>query len=143
MRHLLLLLYLFITIESTKDTKSVQVYKLDSEDDANFSLNAKPNSKISLRLIGNPTTGYGWFLKNPEKLDENFLVSTNLDDRNSAPFKRDQSAQFLLGSPGYFSFEFKVKDKGNPTVEFVYKRPWEQEGVKSFKVELNINDDDD
>jgi len=97
----------------------------------NFEFEIKDNSEFIVKLEGNPTTGFSWFLKNDEEIkDSSVIESLNIDDNNglknyiSKPTKGP-----VCGSGGTFVFKFKVNNAERnvlPKLIFIYKRPWEQ-----------------
>jgi inhibitor of cysteine peptidase len=73
-----------------------------------------PGSVITIRLPGNPTTGYGW-----EASIGNGAVLTAL---GSPVFEPSSSA---LGAGGTYTFRYKAIAAGRAGLTIVYRRSWE------------------
>ncbi len=80
------------------------------------SLTAEKGSTVTIRVEGNPSTGYSW---------EASEISPNLTliDRHFEDTRKDPQ---LLGAPGMFVFTFKALEAGTGSVRLDYLRPWEK-----------------
>lgn len=79
-------------------------------------VNAMVNKTFIIKLISNPTTGYGWQLQEP--LDKQMLKLVRSD------FQRPRSN--LVGAPGKEIWTFKALKPGKTTIRMKYVRPWEK-----------------
>jgi len=77
------------------------------------------DSKITLKLKSNPTTGYSWFLR---QYDTGLVV----------PVKREYKSpeKEMIGSGGYELWTFTIKQSihivpQQTTIRLVYARPWQ------------------
>jgi predicted secreted protein len=75
---------------------------------------AEVGTTFDIRLEGSPTTGYRWEARSVPALVE--LV----DHRLEPDLKR-------AGGRATYRFTFQAKRPGSARLEFVYKRPWEDE----------------
>ena len=99
-----------------------------ARDGGNEELDVSSNTPFTIKLEGNPSTGYSWYLNNADELKDSAIEPLNLDEYNSGDFLQDDVPYGVVGARGTFVFKFKVKeiDGELPPLEFVYKRPWEQ-----------------
>ncbi|ORX87249.1 hypothetical protein BCR32DRAFT_240379 [Anaeromyces robustus] len=118
-----------------------------SQNGGNFNLDIKDNSSFTVKIAGNPTTGYSWFLANAEELkSSNVIIPTNLDENNvSQDYISDPHEEGMVGYGGTFVYKFNVKDacserKGYQVLNFGYKRPWETNVIAKAEVVINITD---
>jgi len=106
----------------------------------------KTNQIFAIELEGNVSTGYSWFLENPEKVKDLGLIRpTNLNEYNEGKFyKRDELYKTekepqMLGAPGLFRFDFIASEKtGHEEITFTYKRPWDDSDKKQTTLNLKI-----
>jgi len=94
---------------------------------------------FSVKLNGNPTTGYSWVLMNEEEIASSGVVSKVADD-----YVEDEHEEGMVGVGGTFTFEFMVNNacgKQLPNLVFGYKRPWEDEVADKAEYTLNLKDD--
>jgi len=94
---------------------------------------------FTVKLDGNPTTGYSWILENEEEISASGIVSKVNDD-----FVEDDHEEGMVGVGGKFIFEFMVNNacgKQLPNLVFAYKRPWEVDAVEKAEYSLNLKDD--
>ena len=95
---------------------------------------------FSIKIRGNPTTGYGWYLENVNSIDRNTLEPLNLNQHNSATdFVTDPHAEGMVGVGGSYFFKFRAKQAvENLKLTFVNKRPWETTNERVATVNVNI-----
>jgi len=104
-------------------------------------LEVKNDTTFDVKIQGNPTTGYSWYLENVDEVNSSGVEPLNLDENNSGDYMQKQSNVPLMGAGGTFSFKFKVKDVNNlPTLSFVYMRSWEKEAVATAKLTLKSSE---
>ena len=125
-----------------------QVLDVDTEANSNNVFSVKKGKKFKVKLAGNPTTGYSWFLLNLENLASSKYVSnvdTNEDGTAggyvpSVPPSEDGIP--LVGSGGDFYYTFKAVAKTSEPVEllFSYQRPWlkTNDDPNAVKVKINV-----
>jgi len=96
---------------------------------------------ISLKIRGNKTTGFGWYLENRDALEKNIIDPLNLDESKSTQdYMVDENPDHLMGIGGYFHFDFKIMDNAEKkTVELIFsnKRPWEDKQPMTL-VHVNV-----
>lgn len=132
-------LLIAIIINSVMDKTIIEVP--NSED--SWELSASKGDTISVKIRGNKTTGYNWFLLNADKLDKNLVKPLNLkEDSSTSDYKVDDNPNHLMGVGGYFYFDFKIADDAPNQVvelEFSHRRSWEPiENQKIKKARLTI-----
>ena len=122
-----------------KDIPKERVFNLDkSHDGQEFSVGM--DQEFSIKIRGNPTTGYGWYLAEEIQEDES-LLSTNLkEDRSSKNYEKDSAPEHMMGVGGNFYFNFKGQRAGTYPLIFVNKRPWETESVNQKAIRVTVND---
>ena len=125
-----------------------QVLDVDTEANSNNVFSVKKGKKFKVKLAGNPTTGYSWFLLNLENLASSKYVSnvdTNEDGTAggyvpSVPPSEDGIP--FVGSGGDFYYTFKAVAKTSEPVEllFSYQRPWlkTNDDPNAVKVKINV-----
>ena len=113
------------TIEQNVDKKELKVQEY---------------STISLKLEGNPGTGFGWYLENKDDLLKSNIKPLNLNEFQSVEFSKCEDNK-LLGQGGYFDFHFKLLPGAeNAEAKFVYKRFNVAENAKPLSVNIKINE---
>ena len=88
-------------------------------------------SRVSIKLEGNPTTGYLWDLT---ECDQTILAQSSEVDY--------KSGSSLVGAGGIYTFDFKAVDSGKTRVKLIYHRPWETdiEPLNVFEVMIVVKD---
>lgn len=113
-----------------------RIFSLDNEQESN-TFQAGIEDEFFIKMKGNPTTGYSWFLAETSNKDD--LVALNLNDVNSSKnYESSPNPAKLLGSGGVYYFKFKGVKEGNYSLMFVKKRIWEQNSIDEKFVHLNI-----
>ena len=124
-------LYLIIII--TFSICADEIYEMPSLI-TNWNLDVKSHSKFTVKIRGNPTTGYIWKIDNAEKVNitnesSNFITCINLNNNNSTnDFLMDNKNQNIIGQSGFYFFKFKTNSVTFPTsfeIDFIEKKPWE------------------
>lgn len=146
---LLILLSACCTLASANEFRIININDFKGE---GTYLPVKSGQKFIIELEGNPTTGYGWFLEDTEKLNKQLLTPLNLDDKNSAEFYRRHSDNQTetetqrVGVGGLYHFKFQASQtqSGDQVLTFVYKRSWtaENEVRQSINIKV-VNPDKD
>jgi predicted secreted protein len=108
---------------------------------AEAEIKVKSGSEFNIKIAGNPTTGYSWYLNNEDELKNGGVQPTNLDETKSADYDQNDAPMGMVGVPGKFNFKFKL-DEGKtnvPEIQFSYKRPWEKnDGIYLIKVKVVV-----
>ena len=108
---------------------------------AESEIKVKNGSEFNIKIAGNPTTGYSWYLNNEDELKKGGVQPTNLDEYKSADFVENDHPEGMVGVGGKFDFKFKLDEgkKNVPDIKLCYKRPWEKnEGSYLIKVKVVI-----
>jgi predicted secreted protein len=94
-------------------------------------INSIVGQQISIRLAGNPTTGFTW---NDATKSEVVKLAGKVTHRASNQ---------LIGAPGISTATFKTMAAGKGTIVLEYKRPWEKNPpAKTFKLTLVVGGKD-
>ena len=106
---------------------------------SNLSMVVKANKLFSIRLQGNPTTGYMWALTNTDAINSS-AASPVEKNGEFGTFKPDPHQKGMVGVGGIFEFTFKAGEATNELIplEFAYKRAWEQENGKVVTVMVQV-----
>ena len=81
--------------------------------------------EFSVRLESNPTTGYAWVVETlPESVE--FLGSEY----------EKLEGKLEVGSPGIQAFRFRAQKAGEHQINFILKRQWERNAIKSHTVKV-------
>ena len=106
---------------------------------SNLSMVVKANKLFSIRLQGNPTTGYMWALTNADAINSS-AVSPVEKNGEFGTFKPDPHQKGMVGVGGIFEFTFKAGEATNELIplEFAYKRAWEQENGNVVTVKVQV-----
>ena len=126
-----------VTCRGGTASEAANTFTFDSEEENSWQIKVKANSRITLRILGNPTTGYEWQL-NRGNLNDQFLKPVKLASNNIGRFEEPDVPFGFVGAPGYYIFQFDVLKTGNTNIEFKYKRPWETEVARTLKTNLEI-----
>ena len=88
-----------------------------------------PGEELSIRLPGNPTTGYLWEVVTSD--------SAVLNRKGEAAFVADADR---VGAGGQSIFRFTAGGDGSVRLRLVYRRPWEKEihPIKVFEVVVTV-----
>ncbi len=84
--------------------------------------------EFSVRLESNPTTGYVWDVDTLAESIE-FLGS-----------EYEKSAgEHSPGDPGIQAFRFRARKAGEHQINFILKRQWEKNAIKSYTVKVKAS----
>ena len=107
------------------------VHELPTSNKEKIIIFANKGQTFSIKIRGNKTTGYSWFLLNPEKLDKETIEPLNLNEHNTTTnYQMDENPNHLSGVGGFFYFDFKIPENAETQMlelSFVHKRPWEDQ----------------
>lgn len=103
-------------------------------------LYVKKGETFSIKLKANPTTGYNWYLRAPEELNENVAKCINLNEHNSGDYQVDPHPEGYVGVGGTTSFKFVAGNAAESSYDlnFVYKRPWVADNKNDKGVTIKI-----
>ena len=109
----------------------------------NAELKVEDNKEFNIILEGNPTTGYSWFISNPENFKKsNVVEALNLNPGNMADdYLVNPHEHGMVGVGGCHIFKFKVNNaagKTLPKLLFERKRPWETNKPPAAKAEITL-----
>ncbi len=102
-------------------------------------ITVKENALFELKMDGNPTTGYSWFITNDDQLKDYGIEPLDLEP-DYIPY---DTSGTLMGSGGYFSFQFNAGPASSKSkvIKFVYKRYWEEsEYDKYLTIYVNVKE---
>jgi predicted secreted protein len=115
----------------------------DNDQSNSMDVSVESGKEFSIKIRGNPTTGYGWYLKNAEAISNSaVLKAKNLNEYESTnDYKTDPHAAGMVGVPGsyYFTFEATASAGKKEALTFVYKRPWEKETEPIYTLTVNVS----
>jgi inhibitor of cysteine peptidase len=85
---------------------------------------------LTVKLAGNPTTGFRWFIAKNAKEE--------LAPQGKGEYAPAQKG--LIGGGGTFTFQFRASRVGTSELELVYKRGFEKDKApaKTFKLKLQV-----
>lgn len=84
---------------------------------------------LEVRLPSTPSTGFGWYLKNT---DQSLVTQTGEED-----FISDNPTN-PIGNSGTQIMRYIGKNGGTADLEFVYKRPWENESLPADNYKITV-----
>ena len=117
-----------------------EILSFDSKSQEPFTIKVTEGSYFTLKIKGNPTTGYGWYLENCKQTKSSIVKALNLNDKNGTDdYFSDPHPEGWVGVGGSYYFRFKALSKGNQTLTFANKRPWDESTKTLYKFEVNIN----
>ncbi len=128
---LLLILIISITCDLKEETYTI------SDDSSSWNINSNEGSIIVLKLKGNPTTGYSWYL-NDSNLDTSMIKPLNLNKYKSAEYKSEPHPEGFVGYGGTYYFKFEALKTGSTSCSFSYKRVWMKENNKTYNITFTI-----
>lgn len=101
-----------------------------TKEENNKTVNLPQGTYFSVKLPGNPTTGYCW---ETASIDTAMIYT-------SGGYEYKASSD-LAGAPVLFTLRFKALKTGSSFLKFYYLRIWEKgiTPIDSFKVNINVN----
>ena len=123
-----------------------QVFEVNVDGHTANAFTIKKGLQFKIKLFGNPTTGYSWFLLNLKNITESEFVSnvdTNEDGSAGGYVQReDETGDLIAGEGGdfYFTFEAVAKTSEPVNLLFSYQQPWEgiNNVANAVKVEITV-----
>ncbi len=97
--------------------------------------------ELIVKIKGNPTTGYGWYLSNADQL-KSVVQATNLNAMGSSTnYVQDPAPAGFMGVGGTYLFRFNALTAAdNVNLNFVYRRSWENTPIRELTVALKITE---
>jgi len=106
-----------------------------------LSVTADFDKTIIIKIRGNKTTGYSWYVFNTEQIEsEHMLYPTNLSatfDTNDY-YQFDSAKKGAKGVGGFFYFKFKPLRLGVSNIVFINKRRWEDKYIGKVEVTIKV-----
>ena len=125
--------------EEKNNTKS-EIFDFVPKTDEAFLITVEKAETFSIKIKGNPSTGYGWYLENISLINESLIKPLNLDNYNGTDdYVADKNPQGMVGGGGNYFFKFVSVNKGQLTLTFSNKRPWDPSTAKTYLVNVVIN----
>lgn len=129
--------FLLLVISSNAQN---QIIELNTNNKEVIHVTAKLNTTLDIRVKGNPSTGYNWYLENAEEIiNAKVLTPLNLTNRHgSKNFVQNAHTQGAIGVGGSYSFQFLPSANGRATISLIYKRPWLKNSEKTYTLEVTV-----
>ena len=128
----------FVYNFSMKSDSGEDIQTMPEEGDT-WAVDASVGKAVTIKIRGNPTTGYGWYLKNRVDVEKEAIISaTNLNEYGSGDYATDPHQQGMVGVPGYYYFKFSPLKAGKTQLVFEHKRAWEQTAHRTVSVDVTI-----
>ncbi len=88
-------------------------------------------TQFNIKIPGNPTTGYVYYLANRNEINTNAVEPVNLTTNGSTEYQSNPT-HGMVGVGGNYCFRFLAKeDIENLPLAFEYKRSWEPRAIES------------
>jgi predicted secreted protein len=115
----------------------VNISKNDA-DNSIYQVSVNTAQKLLVKIQGNITTGYEWYLDNYSSIDTNVLRPLNLNSNGTTrSYYSEDSGRF--GEGGTYHFYFQPISPGQPVVlKFINKQAWSNLLYKTASVIVNI-----
>ena len=116
-----------------KDKEKAEMEPIDlAESDDGKSVNVDVGRRVRIRLAGNPTTGYSWFLMPIE--------GAAVKAEGEVEYKPNAHRPGMVGVGGTFELLLRAVKAGESIIRLEYKRPWEKDTppVRKFGVTLAV-----
>ena len=139
-----LCLILLLGLYNCEEFEGAKVFEIQRNSNGlnEFTVDVKEGEEFALKLRGNPTTGYSWFLLNPNDVTDS-LQASNLSSEGKATYIPDSNDPNLVGGAGAYYYKFKaVKVANEPKVlHFLYQRAWlkNENSVPTVSVKVNVS----
>lgn len=129
-----------------KKLQTTEIKKLTIQDGIdNYDFAVKSGDNFVVKLDGNASTGFGWYLEQPDQKKNqdqlSILNPKNLNEKNGGEYEQTPAPEGMVGIPGFYKFEFNPKSVENKLIQLVlaYKRIWEKDVAPDRKVTINLN----
>ena len=144
MSKLFLCLILLLGLYNCETYEGVRVIEIsrNANGQNEVDVSVKEGEEFALKLRGNPTTGYSWFLLNPNDVTDS-LQASNVSAEGTATYVPDSNDPMLVGGGGAYYYKFKaVKVANEPKVlNFLYQRAWlkNENSAPTVSVKVNVS----
>ena len=103
-----------------------------AEHDDGKSVDVEVGRRVRIRLAGNPTTGYSWFLMPME--------GVAVKAEGEVEYKPNARRPGMVGVGGTFELLLRAVQAGESIVRLEYKRPWEKDTppIRKFGITLAV-----
>ena len=142
---ILLLVSSIIMIHSIKFEKGnysaeegEEIFLYDYKENEAFQINTFSGKLFTVKIRGNPTTGYGWFLENPEEYSTLIKVFDLKKNNSTKHYISDKVSQGFRGSGGYYYFRFQALTSGDVALIFSNKQIWNPSSGKTYRIDVTI-----
>ena len=96
--------------------------------------------EFEIKLEGNPTTGYNWYLDNIMNFNYQTITPLNLSKSGTVQFIPNPNPKKLDGVGGHYIFKFRANKASDKAIllRFIYKRGWTKGFAKEkiYKVKV-------
>jgi predicted secreted protein len=100
----------------------------------------KAGSTFTISIKGNISTGYAWYLLNLKQINESQIKPLNInEDGSTKEYIQENNSANIYGAGGVFNFKFLALNPSRTTLNFVLKRPWEDNAEKSKSLMVIID----
>ena len=116
-----------------KDKEKAGMEPIDlAESDDGKSVDVEVGRRVRIRLAGNPTTGYSWFLMPME--------GVAVKAEGEVEYKPNARRPGMVGVGGTFELLLRAVQAGESIVRLEYKRPWEKDTppIRKFGITLAV-----
>ena len=122
------LLLMAVVLTAISGCAAQTALALEAKDNGN-QITLQKGQTLTVKLEGNPTTGYTWEMFEPD--------GAILRQVGEPEFNADSD---LLGAPGTLTLRFKAVEAGQMELRLVYHRPWETgvEPLETFTVQVTV-----
>jgi predicted secreted protein len=122
----------FTVLVNVSETPVTPPIELTEKDNGSV-ITVEAGNIITIKLRGNPSTGYSW------KLVDEYGESLELI---GVDYESDPHAGGMVGTPGTYIYRFKALASGATTLKMVYARPWDEHSAPAgqFTVFVNVSE---
>ena len=115
-----------------------EIFLLKYQKDYPLKIKTTSGKFFTIKIRGNPTTGYGWYLENPTQ-NKKFLKAFDLNEQNeSIHYIPDKVPPGWTGGGGFYYFRFLALSSGEVTLIFNNKRPWDPNSSHTYSLNVII-----
>ncbi len=125
---ILVALLAVVVVAGASGCAAESVLALEAEDNGR-EITLQKGQTLTIKLEGNPTTGYSWEVVESE--------GAILQQVGEPEFEAESD---LLGAPGTQTLRFEAVETGQMEFKLVYQRPWETdvEPLETFTVHVTV-----
>jgi predicted secreted protein len=111
----------------------------ETSDNSIYRVSVSTTQNLLVKIEGNITTGYQWFLENHNNIDWDVLRPLNVNsDGTTSSYVRGNGGRF--GGGGEYHFYFQPITPGQLiSLNFINKRAWSDGSIKRVKVIVSIS----